>query len=241
MKATHSRLFGALLFAMVTAGCSAGGPEVQTDPRPTPAAGTTRGATDGSTAATPTTEELEALYRERTQQDRLSVSEADVAFMTGMIGHHAQALVMSRLAPENGANPEVRRLAARIINAQNDEIATMQEWLADRDRPVPEVAADGSTAMTHGPDHSMMPGMLTADQMNELRAARGSEFDRLYLTYMIQHHSGAVTMVHELFGSDGAAQDGLAFKLASDVQVDQITEIERMELMLKALSDGGTP
>ena len=163
--------------------------------------------------------------------------------MTGMIGHHAQALVMSRLAPTHGAGPQIRILTARIINAQNDEIVTMQGWLRDRGRPVPEVEIEGTTLMVHGPDYVMhMPGMLTADQMRALDEAHGTEFDRLFLTFMIQHHQGAVTMVHELFGTDGAAQDGLTFKLASDVQVDQITEIARMELMLSEIPEaGGAP
>ncbi len=94
--------------------------------------------------------------------------------------------------------------------------------------------------MVHGADHAMhMPGMLTPDQIRELDEARGPDFDRLFLTYMIQHHNGAVTMVHDLFGADGAAQGDLAFKLASDIQVDQISEIARMELMLEALPATG--
>ena len=158
-------------------------------------------------------------------------------FVTGMIGHHAQALVMSGYAPHNGASSTIQTLAARIINAQKDEIANMQRWLRDRGRPVPEVGEDGAMPMVHGADHSMhMPGMLTPGQLQELEEARGPDFDRLFLTYMIQHHQGAVTMVHELFATDGAAQDELIFRLASDIQVDQITEINRMQQMLDALS-----
>ena len=183
------------------------------------------------------TTKLETLYEKRIQEARMRFTEADVDFMTGMIAHHAQALVMSRLAPENGASSSIRTLAARIINAQNDEIATMQNWLRDRDQPVPEVHIDGLNLMIHGVgDHHMhMPGMLTQEQLIELSEAKGVDFDRLFLTYMIQHHSGAVDMVHDLFGTDGAAQDEAAFKLASDIQVDQITEINRMKLMLEAL------
>jgi uncharacterized protein (DUF305 family) len=162
---------------------------------------------------------------------------ADVHFMTGMIGHHAQALIMSALAPTHGASPQIQTLAARIINAQNDEIALMQAWLADRGQSVPEVEIEGTTLTVHGAEHAThMPGMLTEEQMRELDAARGPEFDRVFLTYMIQHHRGAVTMVHELFGTDGAAQDEAAFKLASAIQVDQLTEIARMELMLEERS-----
>jgi uncharacterized protein (DUF305 family) len=211
------------------------------------------------------TAEIEALYEARTDSARMRFVEADVEFMSGMIHHHAQALVMGRLAPTHGASPTIQTLAARIINAQEDEIATMEQWLADRGQPVPEVeiegtestmtcpdhamhadhAADSTHGMdtadsTHGLDHAMrMPGMLTPEQMQELDQAQGPEFDRLFLTYMIQHHQGAVTMVHELFAIDGAAQDPATFKLASDIQVDQRTEIDRMERMLEALPDAG--
>ncbi|MGI9626522.1 MAG: DUF305 domain-containing protein [Longimicrobiales bacterium] len=186
------------------------------------------------------TAELEAIYQARLDSALLNVHEADVQFMTGMIGHHAQALVMSAHAPANGASHSVQTLAARIINAQKDEIANMQAWLRDRDQEVPEVDERGFVAgghqMSHGPDSPMhMPGMLTDAQLEELSVAQGGDFDRLFLTYMIQHHNGAVTMVHTLFATDGAAQDDLVFKLASDIQVDQITEVERMELMLESL------
>jgi uncharacterized protein (DUF305 family) len=184
--------------------------------------------------------ELEAIYRARADSARMRFTKADVQFMTGMVGHHAQALVMAALAPTHGASPSIQTLAARIINAQKDEIATMQQWLRDREQPVPEVHITGTTLMVHGPDDAMhMPGMLTPDQLRELDQARGAEFDRLFLTYMIQHHGGAVTMVHDLFGTDGAAQGDVMFKLASDIQVDQKTEIARMELMLESLPATG--
>jgi len=102
------------------------------------------------------------------------------------------------------------------------------------------VNADGTTPMMPGADGPLlMPGMLSPDQLRELENARGAEFDRAFLTLMIQHHQGAVTMVHELYAQDGAAQGDLVFKLSSDIQVDQITEINRLELMLEALSTGG--
>jgi uncharacterized protein (DUF305 family) len=161
---------------------------------------------------------------------RYPYTEADVRVMTAMIGHHAQALAMAALAPTNGAGAEVRRLAERISAGQQDEIASMQQWLRDRNKPAP----DAHHAMhTH-----LMPGMLTEAQMEELEQARGTEFDRLFLTYMIQHHRGAVAMVKELFGTPGAAQDETVFKFADDVGVDQITEIARMERMLGALPAG---
>ena len=168
-------------------------------------------------------------------------TEADVRFMTGMIAHHAQALVMAGLAPTHGASQPLQTLTARTINAQQDEIATMQRWLRDRGQPVPEVHIEGTTLVVRGAgdDAMHMPGMLTSDQMRDLDQARGPEFDRRFLTYMIQHHGGAVTMVQDLLLTYGAAQDGAVFKLASDIQVDQATEIARMELMLKALPDTG--
>jgi uncharacterized protein (DUF305 family) len=225
--------------------------------------------TEGTGSARMTEAEIEALYHARTDSARMRFTQADVDFVTGMIGHHAQALIMSRMAPTHGASPQVQTLAARIINAQKDEIALMQQWLRDRGQPVPDVKIDGldlkidmtgpvkpdprphaehemgagheghDMAMDHGAhgDHSMMPGMLTQAQLEELDAAYGPEFDRLFLEGMIYHHGGAVTMVHELFGADGAGQDEAVFKLASDVQVDQITEIERMKQMLEALED----
>jgi uncharacterized protein (DUF305 family) len=171
-------------------------------------------------------------------------TRADVDFMSHMIGHHAQALVMSGWAPTHGASPSVRTLAERIINAQQDEIASMQRWLRDRGKTVPEPAlslsngasATGMKMTMNGAEHEMlMPGMLTEAQMRQLDQASGPEFDRLFLTYMIQHHRGAVSMVKDLFGTNGAAQDETVFKFTNDVSVDQSTEIARMERMLAAL------
>jgi len=188
------------------------------------------------TAPQPATAELEAIYRARTDSALTRFTAADVRFITGMIGHHGQALVMAGLAPTHGASPSVQTLCARIINAQQDEIATMQQWLGDRGQTVPEVEITGTTMMVHGPEYAMhMPGMLTPDQIAELDDARGREFDRVFLRYMIQHHQGAVTMVAELFGTDGAGLDDVVFKLASDIQVDQLTEIARMERMLEEI------
>jgi uncharacterized protein (DUF305 family) len=168
-----------------------------------------------------------------------------VDFMTGMISHHAQAIVMSELAPSHGASPTVQTLASRIINSQRDEIARMQRWLELRDRPAPQVSEGGHvTSAAHGTHkaagHSM-PGMLTPEQLDELRGAFGADFDRLFLTYMIQHHGGAIVMVDDLIAVDGAAQDRAAFKLASDIRADQITEIERMEWLLEQTLQTDTP
>lgn len=175
---------------------------------------------------------------ERARQDSLQFpyTAADIHFVSGMIGHHAQAILMSRLAPTHGASAEIQRLAERIINAQEDEIAIMQDWLRVRRQPVPEAKPGPMEMVMNGHEHEMlMPGMLTDQQMKELDAARGLAFDELFLTLMIQHHRGAVSMVNDLQASRGAAQDRTVFKLAADINVDQTTEIARMERMLIAV------
>jgi uncharacterized protein (DUF305 family) len=136
-----------------------------------------------------------ARARARADSARNPYTDGDIHFMSGMISHHAQAIVMARWAEPNGASPSVRTLAARITNAQQDEIALMQNWLKDRALPVPEAKPMPMKMKMDGVDHEMlMPGMLSDAQMQELEAARGRDFDRLFLTYMIQHHKGAVTM-----------------------------------------------
>ncbi len=233
----------ALLLAFVAAACGRSGGLPAGAGTPAPAA-PAEAVSAGSSGATSPDSALEALYRARTDSATAKFSEADVTFMTGMIHHHAQALVMAEMAPSHGASPSVATLCARILNSQRDEIATMQRWLRDRGRPAPEVHITGTRLMIHMPgmDHDMPPmqmaGMLSDEQMAELDAARGTEFDRLFLKYMIQHHSGALTMVQDLFASPGAAQEGWTFKLASDIQVDQKTEIARMRKMLDALESG---
>src|SRR5437762_9911225 len=159
---------------------------------------------------------------------------ADVRFMSGMIGHHAQAVLMAGWAPSHGASPAVRVLCERIVVAQNDEIAFVQRWLREHEEFVPP--ADPRGHVMPGMDQPMlMPGMLTPDQMTQLDAARGREFDRLFLTFMIQHHQGAITMVAQLLAAPGAAQDGPIFRFAADVNADQTTEIDRMTRMLDDL------
>jgi uncharacterized protein (DUF305 family) len=172
--------------------------------------------------------------RARADSLRHPYTQADVEFMTHMIAHHAQALVMAGWAPSHGASPSVQTLSGRIINGQQDEIASMQRWLRDRGKPVPE--AKPAAMKMKGMDHPMlMPGMLTDEQMADLDRARGAEFDRKFLSYMIQHHKGAVSMVDGLFGTEGAAQDETVFKFGNDVSVDQTTEIARMQRMLDSL------
>jgi uncharacterized protein (DUF305 family) len=224
MNGSQSRgLALAMVVALGTAGCISAPPPTETAPLPAEAA---HSVADSA-----------AIARARADSLRYPYTEADVKFMSSMIGHHAQALEIAAWAPSHGASASVRTLAARIINAQRDEIEIMQRWLRDRQQPVPELRPSGMTMPTgaehgHSAHHMLMPGMLTADQMGQLDQARGPEFDRLFLTFMIQHHRGAVSMVNDLFSSFGAGQDETVFKFASDVNVDQITEIERMEGML---------
>ncbi len=161
------------------------------------------------------------------------LSHADVAFMQGMIMHHAQAVEMTALIASHTENKDVRLLGARISHSQSDEINFMQRWLATRGQPV-------SLAMPGMPDmdmsgHAMglMPGMLSPEQMEALRKAKGAEFDHLFLTGMIQHHGGALTMVKDLFDSAGAGQDAELFNFVTDVDSGQRAEIRIMQGMLE--------
>jgi uncharacterized protein (DUF305 family) len=180
-----------------------------------------------------------AMARARADSLRRPYTAADIHFMSGMISHHAQAIAMARWATTHGVGESILRLADRIINAQSDEINLMQHWLLDRNQPVPEPDPRGMQMRMGGMAHTMlMPGMLTDEQMQRLDHARGADFDRLFLTFMIQHHRGAIQMVKELFGSPGAGQDEVVWKFASDVNVDQTTEIARMQRMLVSLTLG---
>jgi uncharacterized protein (DUF305 family) len=172
-----------------------------------------------------------------TQLARRPPTEADVRFMTGMIHHHAQALLIAGWAPGHGASQAVRILCERIIVAQQDEIDLMGRFLREWGQPVPD--ADPAHATMPGMHHPMMPGMLNAEQLAQLDAARGTEFDRLFLTFMIQHHQGALTMVQQLLAEPGAARDDNVFKLVSDMNADQTTEIDRMYTMLAQLVTAG--
>jgi uncharacterized protein (DUF305 family) len=177
-----------------------------------------------------------AIAKAREDSARIPYTAADVHFMSGMISHHAQAIAMAKWAYTHKASPAVQTLAGRVINAQTDEIAIMQQWLADRQQPVPEPDPAGMKMNMGGMSHVMlMPGMLSEAQMKQLDAARGREFDRLFLTFMIQHHQGAIEMVQTLFSTYASGQNDVVFKFASDVNTDQTTEIARMEKMLEAL------
>jgi uncharacterized protein (DUF305 family) len=155
---------------------------------------------------------------------------ADVKFMQGMIHHHAQAIDMVALLSTRTNDPRMKLLAKRIEVSQNDEIGMMRRWLTARGQQVPGPHAH------HEPGAPIMPGMLAADEMAKLAAAKGTEFDRLFLEGMIKHHNGALTMVEELFASPGAAQESEIFGFAADVDADQRMEIDRMAAMLKEIS-----
>jgi uncharacterized protein (DUF305 family) len=197
---------------------------------------------------------------ERAPTPRLPHTEADVHFMQNMIHHHVQALQMSRLVPERAGGDDIRLLSRRIDHSQVDEIKLMVRWLEARGEEVPdwEAALEPHAAHAGHDDHDMrdarahddrmhdqhrrhedphgghlMAGMLTPEQLEELAAAEGEAFDRLFLEFMIFHHQGAIEMVTELFSMPGAAQDSDIFRFASHVEADQSIEIGRMRSMLR--------
>jgi len=154
-------------------------------------------------------------------------SQAEVDFMQGMIMHHAQAVEMTALIASHTANKDLESLGARMSHSQTDEIRFMKRWLTARGEST-------SMAMADMPGHSMlMPGMLTPEQMEALRKAKDADFDRLFLTGMIQHHGGALTMVKDLFSTAGAGQDAEVFGFATDVDTGQRAEIRIMQGMLE--------
>ena len=163
-----------------------------------------------------------------TDLSKVQATPADVKFMQGMIGHHAQAVEMVALIAERSASPDLKRLGLRIQVSQEDEMNMMRKWLGERGAAIPGPHA-------HHEPGGFMPGMLTADEMAQLAAAKGVEFDRLFLMGMIKHHGGAITMVEELFKSPGAGQENGIFAFASDVDADQRMEIDRMGQMLKEI------
>lgn len=167
---------------------------------------------------------------------RQPYSSADVDFMAGMIPHHAQAVLIAGWAASHGARPDVRVLCERMVVGQRDEIEFMRTWLRDRGQTVPDANATHHRMKMSGVEHDMlMPGMLSAEQLAQLDKARGGEWDRLFITFMIRHHEGALKMVADLFASHGALQDDDVYKFASDMDADQTIEIERMQQMLAGL------
>jgi|BogFormECP03_OM2_1039629.scaffolds.fasta_scaffold00604_2 uncharacterized protein (DUF305 family) len=165
-----------------------------------------------------------------------SRSQADVEFMQGMILHHAQAVEMTALIASHTDNQDLRLLGAKISSSQSDEIKFMQRWLAARGEPT-SMAMPGMSGMdASGKPMALMPGMLTPDQMDALRNAKGAEFDHLFLTGMIQHHNGALIMVQDLFDTAGAGQEADIFNFATDADNTQRAEIKIMQSMLEKKS-----
>jgi uncharacterized protein (DUF305 family) len=161
---------------------------------------------------------------------------ADVEFMQGMIPHHAQAVIMARWTMTHGARADIKVLAERIAVAQTDEIRMMRRWLGERGQTVPDsMSTKHVMKMGNMVHETLMPGMLTDDQMKALDAARGSQFDRLFLTGMIAHHRGAIAMVHELLSHGDAGHDETVFRFATDVEADQTDEVHKMLRMLETV------
>jgi uncharacterized protein (DUF305 family) len=157
---------------------------------------------------------------------QLTYTAAEIRFMQGMIGHHLQALEMTALLPSRTSRADMTLLAKRIEISQADEIEMMRDWLKSRGEAPPDPHAH------HAPGAALMPGMLTAGEMRQLADAKNTEFDRLFLAFMIKHHEGALVMVEELFSTPGAGQQSDTFAFASDVDADQRMEIARMSAML---------
>jgi uncharacterized protein (DUF305 family) len=160
-------------------------------------------------------------------------SQAEAEFMQGMIMHHSQAVEMTALIASHTENKDLRSLGARISSSQSDEIKFMKRWLAARGEPVSMAMAGMKDMEMARRSKSLMPGMLTPEQMEALRKAKGAEFDNLFLTGMIQHHNGALTMVKDLFDTAGAGQDAELFDFATDVDSGQRAEIRIMQGMLE--------
>jgi len=178
-------------------------------------------------------------------QSTPAYTAADVRFMQGMIGHHAQALAMTGLITERTTRQDIRLLGQRIEVSQKDEIKMMQQWLRDRQQQIPAVdthhAEAGHSMSMPGMAMSdtLMPGMLTAAQLAELASAKGNAFDKLFLKDMIQHHEGALVMVASLLGTTGSAQEPEVFRFAAEVDTDQRAEIARMNMLLDKLGAPG--
>jgi uncharacterized protein (DUF305 family) len=205
----RTQALGVLASALLVGCASAGGGSMGATPQGTPA------TTGGPVIGKPNT--------------------ADVNFMAGMIPHHAQAVLIAGWAPSHGASPAVQRLCERIVVAQRDEIQLMQNWLREKGQEVPAANSTRMRMTMNGMTHDMlMPGMLTDEELKALDASRGVDFDRGFLTAMIRHHTGAISMVDDLESAPGSRQDETVFRFSQDVYADQTTEIRVMTKMLEA-------
>jgi uncharacterized protein (DUF305 family) len=204
-----------LLFVLAFAACKTAGGGSSTDTR------ILQPGAPGQETRTITTEQA-------TDLSKVQATAADIKFMQGMIGHHAQAVEMVALINDRTANPAMKMLGKRIQLSQEDEMNMMRTYLKERGAAIPGPHA-------HHEPGGMMPGMLTPEEMTQLANAKGVEFDRLFLMGMIKHHGGALKMVEDLFNTPGAGQEGGIFAFAADVEADQKMEIDRMGLMLKEI------
>jgi len=222
----HLKCLVVVLVVLVSAACKSSGadnrPQAATPPPPSAPTLVQPGAPGQDTKAIGAAQ--------ATDLSKVQYTQADVKFMQGMIGHHTQAVEMVELLKARTASEDMKKLGLRIELSQEDEIKMMQRWLQVRGQEVP-----GPHAM-HMHGAHLMPGMLTEEEMAQLSAAKGAEFDRLFLEGMIKHHGGALTMVHELFATPGAGQEVEIFSFASDVDSDQRMEIDRMGAMLNAIA-----
>ena len=211
----------AALAVLVVAGCTSSEPE-QVSPTGTAPVVQLGAPGEGNRSLGP--DEVQDLAGQTPE-----ASESDVAFVRDMVPHHQQALAMTALAERNGAGRDVRLLAERMGVSQTDEVAQLQQWLEDQG-PLPP-----DDHVRHGGDHdALMPGMLTDAQMSALAAARGPEFDRLFLTSMIAHHQGALAMVEDLLSRPDGGRDVWVGQFARGVDSDQRIEIARMTSVLQS-------
>lgn len=242
-RAKEKAIAAMLLTLSVGAGCRGVAQVAATAPRvpAAPVAAPTGSATAVPVATAPARTGPTTTASSRA---RVGYSLADVSFMQGMMGHHAQALVMTELVPSHSGRNDIRLVAERIALSQRDEIAMMVRWLESRHESVPPTGgqhdhmamAGMSTGASGGATEApgvLMPGMLTAAELEQLAAATGPAFDRLFLTDMIRHHEGAIMMVKLLFATNGAAQDPEIYRFSSDVDADQRAEIARMRSLLR--------
>lgn len=170
------------------------------------------------------------------EEAAIQYAPADAEFMQQMIPHHAQAVIMARWAATHGARADVKILAERIAVAQADEIRLMRRWLDERSLEMPDSMSTKHVMRMNGVTHEMlMPGMLTDAQMSALDGARGSAFDRLFLTGMSAHHEGAIAMVRELLKHGDAGHNDTVWRFATDVEADQTTELLKMRRMLETV------
>jgi uncharacterized protein (DUF305 family) len=218
----HPSAFSAVALAALSACASAPAFAPTVAPTPVTAARTVQPGAPGSASRVLTERQADSLVAPRH-------TAADVAFMTGMIAHHQQALVMTALVADRTTARDIRLLALRIELSQTDEINLMKSWLRARGEPVPGEGEHAGHDMHEG---HLMPGMLTPEQIATLQAARGVEFEKRFLEFMIQHHEGAITMVAELFSSPGGGQGSEIYGFAADVDSDQQMEIARMRRLL---------